>query len=137
MFLSVDPNSGLPVYRQIMDQVRRMIVAGRLAPGDRLPSVRDLAATLQINPLTVGKAYTELERDGAVEMRRGLGVFVREPRSNGRRDESRVPPGVEQAAERYVLEAAQAGLSRSRAAEVVERAWRDLVSESIKTARRQ
>ena len=50
MFLSIDPSSGLPVYRQIMDQVRRMIVAGRLAPGDRLPSIRELAATLQIFP---------------------------------------------------------------------------------------
>lgn len=135
MFLSVDPSSGLPVYRQIMDQVRRMIVAGRLAPGDRLPSVRDLGSRLQINPLTVGKAYGLLERDGVVEMRRGLGMFVRAPRSNARPDGSSVPAGVEQAAARYVLEAAQAGLSRSRAVETVERAWRGLAGES-KAARR-
>jgi GntR family transcriptional regulator len=80
MFLPIDPSSGLPVYRQIMEQVRRMVVAGRLGAGEKLPSVRDLALTLGINPLTVGKAYGELERDGVVEMRRGLGVFVLSPR---------------------------------------------------------
>src|ERR1700704_4878872 len=115
MFLSVDPSSGLPVYRQIMDQVRRMIVAGRLAPGDRLPSVRELASTLGINPLTVGKAYGELERDGAVEMRRGLGMFVRPLRTLATGHAQGAPPSVVQAAQRFVLEAAQAGLTRPQA----------------------
>ena len=89
MFLSVDPSSGLPVYRQIMDQVRRMIVAGRLTPGDKIPSIRELAATLQINALTVGKAYSELEHDGTLEMRRGLGMFVRAARVRGKKDPKR------------------------------------------------
>jgi GntR family transcriptional regulator len=134
MFLSVDPHSGLPLYRQIMDQVRRMIVAGRLVPGDRLPSVRDLAVTLQINPLTVGKAYGELEREGTVEMRRGLGMFVRplRARSSGAGDD--VPASVEQAAQRFVLEAAQAGLTRSRTLQVTQQTWRDLLSNHPKKA---
>ena len=88
MFLTVDPSSGFPVYRQIMDQVRRMIVAGRLTSGEKLPSIRELAATLQINPLTVGKAYTELERSGIIEMRRGLGMY-RPPTRRARRDRCR------------------------------------------------
>ena len=128
MFLAVDPSSGLPVYRQIMDQVRRMIVAGRLAPGDRLPSIRDLASTLQINPLTVGKAYGELEREGSVEMRRGLGMFVRVARVFPRADRARIPPGVGEGARRFVLEAAQAGLDRLEAIKQIENAWRDLVT---------
>ena len=131
MFLSVDPSSGLPVYRQIMDQVRRMIVAGRLAPGDRLPSIRELAATLQINALTVGKAYGELERDGTLEMRRGLGMFVRATRARARRDQKTnqqaVPASVAEGARRFVLEAAQAGLTRAETLKEAEDAWRELV----------
>jgi GntR family transcriptional regulator len=137
MFLSVDPSSGLPVYRQIMDQVRRMIVAGRLAPGDRLPSVRELAGTLGINPLTVGKAYGELERDGAVEMRRGLGMFVRALRAPTTGHAEGAPPSVVQAAQRYILEAAQAGLTRAQTMQVAERAWREVVNETGRQSGRQ
>ena len=79
MFIPIDPSSGLPIYRQIMDQLRRMIASGALQPGDRVPSVRDLSASLRINHLTVGKAYGELEREGLLEKRRGLGVFVAQP----------------------------------------------------------
>ncbi len=136
MFLSIDPSSGLPVYRQIMDQVRRMIVAGRLAPGDRLPSIRELAATLQINALTVGKAYGELEHDGAIEMRRGLGMFVRAARARPKKDEA-VPPSVAEGARRFVLEAAQAGLSRAETLKEAEDAWRELVEvDRLKNLRR-
>lgn len=137
MFLSVDPSSGLPVYRQIMDQVRRMIVAGRLAPGDRLPSVRELASTLGINPLTVGKAYGELERGGAVEMRRGLGMFVRPLRAPATGHAAGAPPSVVQAAQRYILEAAQAGLTRPQALQLAERAWREVVNETGRQSGRQ
>jgi GntR family transcriptional regulator len=131
MFLPVDPASGLPVYRQIMDQVRRMMVSGRLAPGERLPSIRELAATLQINPLTVGRAYGELERDGLVEMRRGLGMFVRPPHEAVRPLNPGVPAGVAQAARRLVLEAAQAGLNRLQTARAVDDAWRELRVQSV------
>jgi GntR family transcriptional regulator len=137
VFLSIDPSSGLPVYRQIMDQVRRMIVAGRLAPGDRLPSIRELAATLQINALTVGKAYGELEHDGAIEMRRGLGMFVRATRARPTKDRETVPPSVAESARRFVLEAAQAGLSRAETLKEAEIAWRELVEvDRIKSLRR-
>jgi GntR family transcriptional regulator len=130
VFLPVDPSSGLPVYRQIMDQVRRTIVSGRLGPGQRLPSIRDLAATLQINPLTVGKAYSELERSGLVEMRRGLGMYVRPPRpASLRAPDAGVPAGVTEAARRLVLEAAQAGLNRTQTARAVDDCWRELDAE--------
>ncbi|HEX4403915.1 MAG TPA: GntR family transcriptional regulator [Polyangia bacterium] len=126
MFLPIDPSSGLPVYRQIMEQVRRMVVAGRLAAGEKLPSVRDLAVTLGINPLTVGKAYGELERLGVVEMRRGLGVFALAPRDEVAHARGEVPPGVGAAARRLVLEAAQAGLTLPQTARAVESEWRDV-----------
>ena len=137
MFLSVDPGSGFPVYRQIMDQVRRMIVAGRLTPGEKLPSIRDLAATLQINPLTVGKAYTELERSGIVEMRRGLGMYVRPFDAHVPTDAGDAPATVTGGAQRFVLEAAQAGLSRAEALKVVDDAWQELVIGPVKNVRRQ
>jgi GntR family transcriptional regulator len=126
VFLPVDPTSGLPVYRQVMDQVRRTIASGHLRVGERLPSIRDLATTLKLNPLTVGKAYAELERSGLVEMRRGLGMYVRSKPEGGRTGDPGSPAGVIQAAERLVLESAQAGLTCAQTVRVVERCWRDL-----------
>jgi GntR family transcriptional regulator len=120
-----------------MDQVRRMIVAGRLEPGEKLPSVRDLAATLQINPLTVGKAYSELERSGIVEMRRGLGMFVLPPQEQRKTRRGEPPAGVTESAQRFVLEAAQAGVSRSLALKVVEDAWQALMTSSERNSGRQ
>jgi GntR family transcriptional regulator len=136
MFLPIDASSGLPVYRQIMEQVRRMVVAGTLSAGEKLPSVRDLAVTLGINPLTVGKAYGELERLGVVEMRRGLGVFALAPRDDGAHARE-VPPGVGAAARRLVLEAAQAGLTLPQTARAVESEWRDVRPRPALTERKQ
>ena len=107
MFLPLDPSSGLPIFRQIMEQVRRMLAAGTLRPGERLDSVRDLAARLQVNPLTVGKAYQQLEREGLIEMRRGLGMFVAARSGDDRAQQQ----AVERTAQRLAVEAAQAGLT--------------------------
>ena len=73
---TVQPTSGVPIYRQLMDQIRTMIASGRLAAGDRLPSVRQMAATLEVNMMTVSKAYARLEADGEIERERGLGMRV-------------------------------------------------------------
>src|SRR5580658_9073455 len=72
----VAPSSGVPIYRQLLDQVRAQIATGRLAPGEFLPSVRQVAAELTVNPMTVSKAYSLLERDGVVELVRGQGMRV-------------------------------------------------------------
>ena len=66
----------MPIYRQLFAQLRQRIVSGQLAPDAQLPSVRDLAADLKLNMLTVAKVYQHLEADGLVETRRGLGTFV-------------------------------------------------------------
>lgn len=76
LHLQIDPHSGLPVYRQMMDQIRYYIAAGVLATGDKLPSIRELAKKLSVNPTTVVKAYGELQHEGVIEMRHGSGVFV-------------------------------------------------------------
>ena len=74
--LSVSPSSGMPIYRQLMDQICGLIASGRLAKHDLLPSVRQVAQQLQINPMTVSKAYSLLERDGIIELVRGHGMRV-------------------------------------------------------------
>src|SRR6186997_599936 len=72
----LDTRSGLPPYRQIVDQVRRALRLGLLEEGDQLPTVKDVVGQLAINPNTVLKAYRELERDGLVAARPGVGTFV-------------------------------------------------------------
>jgi len=72
----VYPSAGAPIYRQLMEQVKFQIASGRLVPGDVLPSVRDTAQELEINPMTVSKAYSLLERDGILARDRGQGMRV-------------------------------------------------------------
>lgn len=74
--LHLDLKSGVPFYRQIIDQIKSAIATGRLGPGDRLPTVRQLAVNLSVNPNTVSRAYTELELTGLVETQMGSGTFV-------------------------------------------------------------
>ena len=72
----LDLHSGMPVYRQIMDQVRGAIASGALAAGDQLPTVRQLAVDLEVNPNTVVRAYRELEFGGLLETHQGTGTFI-------------------------------------------------------------
>jgi GntR family transcriptional regulator len=74
--LLIDLHSGVPVYRQLIDQVRGGIAAGSLRPGDQLPTVRQLAVDLEINPNTVMRAYRELELGGLLETHQGTGTFI-------------------------------------------------------------
>jgi GntR family transcriptional regulator len=76
MQVHVNPGDELPIYRQIVRQITDAIASGRLEPGEQLPSHRDLAAKLVIAPLTVKKAYDELEREGLIGAQRGRGTFV-------------------------------------------------------------
>ncbi len=77
MLLRLDRHSGVPVYRQIQDQLRFLAASGVLATGEELPSTRALAAELGLNPMTVSKAYAQLEREGVLERRPGLALVVR------------------------------------------------------------
>jgi len=88
MFDGIDPRSPTPLYDQIAGRVRVAIAAGELRPGEPLPSVRQLATRLRLNPATVVQAYRALETDGFVEMRQGAGTFVREVEA-GRRAATR------------------------------------------------
>ena len=81
MLLRPNPSSGVPIYLQLMEQVKHSIETGALRPGEQLPGIRPLAEELVINPNTVAKAYRELEHEGVIELRHGAGAFVS---SNGR-----------------------------------------------------
>ena len=81
MLFRSNPSSGVPVYLQLIEQVKHAIDVGALSPGDQLPAIRRVAEDLVINPNTVAKAYRDLEHDGVIELRQGSGAFVTE---NGR-----------------------------------------------------
>ena len=76
MLFRPNPSSGVPIYLQLMEQVKHAIETGALRPGDQLPGIRPLAEELVINPNTVAKAYRELEHEGVIELRHGAGAFV-------------------------------------------------------------
>jgi GntR family transcriptional regulator len=76
MLLRPNPSSGVPIYLQLMEQVKHAIETGALRPGEQLPGIRPLAEELVINPNTVAKAYRELEHEGVIELRHGAGAFV-------------------------------------------------------------
>jgi GntR family transcriptional regulator len=81
MQLRISTQDGAPIYQQIVEQVKYLVAAGRLKPGDDVPPIRVLAEQLRINPNTVARAYLELEREGIVTMRQGFGTTVAQVRS--------------------------------------------------------
>jgi DNA-binding transcriptional regulator YhcF (GntR family) len=102
-----DPN--LPIYLQIMNFVKKLIVRGILKPGDKIPSVRDMALFLGVNPNTVQKAYEELEREGTIYTKRGQGNFVNEDENIVERIKETM---VKELVERYRKELEELGISK-------------------------
>jgi GntR family transcriptional regulator len=124
--LKLDLHSGVPVYRQIIDQVRGGMAAGTLAAGDQLPTVRQLAVDLEINPNTVMRAYRELELGGMLETHQGTGTFISEKKIN--RNEAEHDRQLAQLAAEF---AARAGAAGFTVEEVLEQ-LRELVPDSTK-----
>lgn len=110
MFVELRRDDSRSIYRQIADEVQRSVSVGVLKPGEALPSTRQLAAELKLNPNTVQHAYRTLLQEGVIEMRRGLGAFV----APGPRDSRQRPAAVaRQIAERALREAFRHGLLAS------------------------
>ena len=124
MFFSLNPTSGVPLYRQLFQQLRERIVSGQIAAGTQLPSVRDLSAELHINPLTASKVYQFLERDGLVETRRGLGTFVAAMTQELTKTEQREQ--LEPALRQVVTEAMHLGLSSEELEQLVRKTFEKL-----------
>ena len=118
MIVNLNPDDGRPLYLQIMDDVRRAIVVGSLRPEDPLPSVRELAAELVVNPRTVSQAYQELEREGIVYVRRGQGTFVSPTVQDGAAERRRSL--AREVARRALLEARRNGLDVAEFVKTIE-----------------
>lgn len=118
----VHPSSGVPIYLQIKEQVNALIVGGHLNEGDMLPSVRDMAAELGVNHMTISKAYSRLEASGVVERVRGRGMKVLKPQTQGstKARQQEIQPLIEQA----IVRARQLGLSDSEILDVYQQVLR-------------
>jgi GntR family transcriptional regulator len=99
MFVRPNPSSGVPIYLQLMEQVKHGIETGALRAGEQLPGMRPLAEELVMNPNTVAKAYRELEHEGVIELRHGAGAFVSaNPRAKKQTDTLRAGQAIVSAA---------------------------------------
>jgi len=119
--------SSAPLYRQIVEQVRRAVATGALVAGDQLPSVRVLAETLVINPNTVARAYAELAREGIVETQAGKGLFVASRRQIFSTAERR--RRLDQAIEVFLTEVAFLDFSREEILEILQTRLAELEGE--------
>lgn len=116
--LQIDPKSGVPFYRQIIDQVKAAVVTGSIGPGDRLPTVRQLAVDLSVNPNTVSRAYTELELTGLVETQMGSGTFVGSRQVEG--DEIERQRQLEQLCQEFLSRVSNHGFSLDDVVQTLE-----------------
>ena len=117
MLIEIQPQDGVPIYRQISNQVKYLIASGRLRVGEELPGVRTLAEQLTVTPNTVVKAYDELEAEGLISRRRGAGTYVAEATSPlTRREQRRI---VEQRVDALLTEATQLKFSLDEVVELV------------------
>ena len=119
MFDDIDPRNPIPLYDQIAARIRLAVAAGELAPGQALPSVRQLAGRLRVNPATVVQAYRALETEGFVEMRQGSGTYVRGVQS-GRRRQAQAEQAV-RLARGLLDEAARLGIPAEDIASAIQR----------------
>lgn len=125
----IQPSSPTPIYRQVIDQVRRLIAGGQLRAGDELPSVRSVAERHAINPMTVSKAYSLLEAEGLLTRRRGVGMAVAEGTRPAGPQADRLTllqPALEAAAQQAI----QLGLPREAAVRAFDTALRKLLNDS-------
>lgn len=115
----LQPSSGVPIYRQLIDQVRRMVASGQLMPGAELPSVREVAAEYTVNPTTISKAYGLLETEGLLQRNRGKPMTIAGARRNQNGLVQRLKQ-VEAQVDSLVLAARQLDLSAADLAGLIE-----------------
>lgn len=125
--MKIDPSSHVPIYLQIVGEVRAAIGAGVFQPGEMLPSLRVLAADLRVNPNTVQRAYDELEREGVVVPRRGVGLFVADRDTRSARGE----------AEKAVLAAFRQGVQLGQEAGLPPERIRAVFDQALDQARQK
>ena len=123
MFI-LNPQSGIPIYRQLLEQVKRMVASGQLQPGAELPSVRELALAHAVNPMTISKAYSMLEAEGLLERNRGKPMTVAS-QSRSHSQISRRLEQLEPLLDQVVLAARQLQLTESEFMKALRRKWEE------------
>ena len=119
----INPNSGVPIYRQIVDQVLARVAGGTLKEGELLPSVRQVAREAAVNPMTVSKAYSRLETEGVVRRVRGQGMEVLPPSQNGTLDQRKLQ--FRETIEPALHRARQLGLTNKQIRDVIASLFQD------------
>ena len=122
--MTIDPSSPVPIFRQIADLVRRSVAAGVYRPGEMIPSLRALALELKVNPNTVQRAYEQLEREGLVRARKGLGMFVTQRGAKSARTDSQ--EAVRRVFAQGIQAALAAGMAPAKIRTAFTQAWRDV-----------
>ncbi|HUO84713.1 MAG TPA: GntR family transcriptional regulator [Thermoanaerobaculia bacterium] len=124
--ININPTDAVPIWKQIEDEIRRLVAMGTLSSGGAIPSVRDLARELRVNPATVARAYQRLTEEGLLTVKRGEGTFVSETlpavSKSDRRD------ALTSAALRYASLAATVGASRDEARGEIDRALEEIAN---------
>ena len=120
MQIQLDFRSGIPIYAQIIDQVKRMVAAGVLQPGDQLPTVRQMASDLRVNFNTIARAYRSLDEAGIISTQHGRGTYILAPPSEEGTEKIR-REALEGLTRRYLAEAAQLGGSPEEIDEILQR----------------
>ena len=126
MYIAIDPSSGLPIYMQIVNQIKTGIAMGRLLPEEPLPSVRQLALDLAVNPNTVARAYLDLEYEGVIYKRQGAGTFVSSQGVEMSKNERRKV--LSELIERALVEGVNLGLDERELRETFERVLEKMVA---------
>lgn len=119
--MSLRSDSNLPVFQQVADLIRHAIASGAYAPGDAIPSVRAQSLKLKVNPNTIQRAYEELEREGIIESRRGIGMFVAPSAAAPAR--AGAADAVRDSFEQGIRISLAAGLTRAATDSAYSRAW--------------
>ncbi len=119
MIFQLDPHSGVPVYRQIIDQVQAGLASGKLSRGDQLPTVRQVAVDLEINPNTVLRAYRELEIRGVLDTQQGTGTFIAD-RTASAEDESERTRRLDQFVADVIARAGSGGFTLREVADALQ-----------------
>jgi len=128
MYIVLDNQSGEAFYRQIVEQVKYLVASGQVKPGEKLPSIRELAGQLSINPRTVVKAYEQLRSEGLAVMRQGQGVFVTENRAvspSGLRQSQ-----IEEMAKRMFAEGRRIGASKEEIMNIIKQVAKRIEEKS-------
>ncbi|SDZ16601.1 GntR family transcriptional regulator [Evansella caseinilytica] len=124
MYFNIDPKKNIPLYEQIIHQVKEMCAKGILKPNEKLPSVRELSSQIVINPNTVSKAYQELERQGVIITIRGRGTFISE--DFDQTYDPRLVEKLRQSLKQVIIDSHYAGISREELIQWLEDVYNEI-----------